>query len=467
MNGDQRPPARVLQFGTGRLLRGLCSDVFAHANADPSIPWEGSVVAVQSTGTQRADAINRRGGLFTLRARGMQRGRQIDESREIDEPASAFAADRDWARVIDVARAPSLDLIISNTTEAGLRVPEAPDPPDGESAPPSFVGKLLAVLAARAHAHPDRPLTIIPCELIESNGAVLRDAVLAHAARCGVDDEAVTWIAEHARFADSLVDRICTAPGVDDDPLDAVVEPYALWAIRDPDGAVGPLAFGAGGAEHSSHADTRARASVHTDITPFYARKVRVLNGGHIAVVHLGLLAGLQTVGDVMIPGPTRRFLDALIESEILPALEHDGIGGGREFAADVVDRFSNPHLAHALAEIEKGSAQKVGIRLAPTAIAHHDRTRKHPPLVTLALGAWSERTRRHLLDAPSSRIVLGTEISASLAQAAGDPGRFAHALFGTVGAAFGESVPGDAVASAAERIASAGTGAAIDWALG
>ena len=58
------------------------------------------------------------------------------------------------------------------------------------------------------------------------------------------------------------------------------------------------------------------------------------------------------------------------------------------------------------------------------------------------------------------------TQIDASLEDASGNPGRFARALFGTVGAAFRESVPGDAVAVAAKRIASAGPEAAIDRAL-
>jgi mannitol-1-phosphate/altronate dehydrogenase len=255
---------------------------------------------------------------------------------------------------------------------------------------------------------------------------------------------------------------------VNDDPLDTVVEPYALWAIRDPDGATGPLSFAApdtGG--HDSPADAVARASVHPDITPFYARKVRVLNGAHIATVHLGLLAGLNTVGEVMGTGFTRRFLDGLIDREILPALAHDGIEGGRAFADDVIDRFSNPHLSHSLAEIEKGSAQKVAIRLAPTARAHAARTGEPAPLVTLALAGWAERTRRVLLGSPGADAVLGTAVDRALAGAAGEPSRFAEALFGTVDSAFGAGVEGGDVADTAARIAESGPESAIACALG
>lgn len=466
MKNNRRPPIRVLQFGTGRLLRGLCADAFDRANADADVPWEGSVAAVQSTGSHRADLINERDGRFSLRVQGLIAGREMESTRENGVITRAFSADRDWPAVRTLARSPDLDLIISNTTEAGLQDPSAADDLAASTPPPSFVGKLLAVLVERFDAHPDRALTVVPCELIESNGRILRNAVLGHADRCAIDPDAAAWISTRVRFADSLVDRICTSPGVDADPLDTVVEPYALWAIRDQDGAAGPLAFAA--ATGSTHECTgRAGASVHADIGPFYGRKVRVLNGAHIAVVHLGLLAGLETVVDVMHTGETRRFLDALLQREILPALTHDGIEDGPAFAADVVDRFANPHLAHALAEIEKGSAQKVGIRLGPTSIAHAARTGSAPGLIALSLAAWSERTRREYDRDRNADAVLGTKKHESLAALNDSPAVFAEAMFATVAESFGGAIRAGLIGQQAALLAGSGARAAIDHAVG
>ncbi|HLQ58909.1 MAG TPA: hypothetical protein VK113_05280, partial [Gemmatimonadales bacterium] len=67
-------PERVLQFGSGMLLRGLCAAAVDTANR--AAARAGRIVVVQSTaeGAPRARALNAQDGLFTLVERGLSGG---------------------------------------------------------------------------------------------------------------------------------------------------------------------------------------------------------------------------------------------------------------------------------------------------------------------------------------------------------------------------------------------------------
>ncbi|MEO1128880.1 MAG: hypothetical protein AAFX05_04130, partial [Planctomycetota bacterium] len=240
----EHQPIRVLQFGTGVLLRGLCCEIIDRALLDPTNPWDGRIMAVQSTGAGRADALEAAACRYGVMVRGLANGEPVRDQRTVGSIARAVAADRDWSDVLDVARSEDLRVIISNTTEAGLR-PSDDDAPD-DVVPRSYPAKLLRVLTTRFETRPGAAApVVIPCELIEDNGPVLRRAVLAVADRFGVSADLRRWVANDVIFASTLVDRICTRPE-EGAELDVVVEPFAQWAIQAPSRASESLAFARG-----------------------------------------------------------------------------------------------------------------------------------------------------------------------------------------------------------------------------
>ena len=75
-----------------------------------------------------------------------------------------------------------LDIIVSNTTEAGLDYQRSEWNPDEPVL--SYPGKLTKLLYRRYEHYegsPDKGLMILPCELLERNGDILRSIVLRHA----------------------------------------------------------------------------------------------------------------------------------------------------------------------------------------------------------------------------------------------------------------------------------------------
>ena len=92
---------------------------------------------------------------------------------------------------------------------------------------------------------------LFPCELISRNGEVLRGVVDGLARGLGAGAGFFAWLNERCIWACSLVDRIVSEAL---DPIGAVAEPYALWAIQDGPGVAGLPASRPGGDRRTWHA---------------------------------------------------------------------------------------------------------------------------------------------------------------------------------------------------------------------
>src|SRR5881628_3765134 len=71
-------PEKVLQFGTGVLLRGLPDYFIDKANKQGI--FNGRVVVVKSTSAGDADAFEKQDGLYTLCVRGIEGGTEVEEN---------------------------------------------------------------------------------------------------------------------------------------------------------------------------------------------------------------------------------------------------------------------------------------------------------------------------------------------------------------------------------------------------
>src|SRR5438093_741147 len=224
-------PERVLQFGTGMLLRALCAASVDAANA--AGVFSGRIVVIQSTAQGHARAINTQDGLFTLVERGREHGAPVERTRLVGAISRALVADTEWPAVRDVVARPELQVIVSNVTEAGFRLDA------------TYPARLTDLLYTRFARLPDGPpVFVIPTELVDDNGRHLAAMVdrLADDLERGVAFR--DWLRARVRFCASLADRITTGTpsrGVRlalerrlgyADALLTVTEPHSLWAIE-------------------------------------------------------------------------------------------------------------------------------------------------------------------------------------------------------------------------------------------
>ncbi|MCW1914893.1 hypothetical protein OJ996_14995 [Luteolibacter sp. GHJ8] len=355
----------ILQFGAGNFLRAFVDLFVSQTGFD-------EIVVVQSTGIERAEAINRAGGKYHVAIQGYSEGRVIDEVEEVSSISSALHADTQWDEVLAVARRPDLRWIVSNTTEAGFAL----DPADhvGSVPPASYPAKLLAVLLARHEVGLPGP-TILPCELIEQNGTKLRELVLEQAIRWNAAPVAQEWLRDACVWVNNLVDRIVPGPPknhplLSSDPLLLSAEPFALWAIETAEAFPlrHPAVISAG------------------DIEPYYLRKVRILNGLHTALVCRALPMGIGTVGECLDHPELGTWLEDLLYYEIVPVLE-GRVENPAAFAKATLDRFRNPFLEHKLSSIALNHEAKLRVRLIPTYEEYRSKFGRKPPLLSALIG--------------------------------------------------------------------------------
>ncbi len=364
---EETYPEKVLQFGTGVLLRGLPDYFIEKANRAGS--FGGSIVIVKSTDQGDVDQFARQDNLYTIHIKGVARGRDVQDVLLVSAISRVVVAASDWDAVLSSARNPELAIVISNTTELGIVLDERDDL--FASPPVSFPGKLAAVLFERFqafHGAEDKGLVILPTELIDKNGDTLRDMVIALAERNRLGADFISWLTSCNHFCNTLVDRIVPGSlGHEDraqaerqlgyqDELAIMAEPFCLWAIESPHPRVAAVL---------SFAQADSRVVITPNIREFKELKLRLLNGSHTFACGLAMLAGFDTVKEAMANGVFSTYVKRLMHSEIIPTLVGIGVDEKEAvtFADQVIDRFSNPYLEHKWESISTNYTSKMRMR--------------------------------------------------------------------------------------------------------
>ena len=376
---------KVMQFGEGNFLRAFVDDFIDVANEKAG--YGGKAVLVQPISQGLADSINRQEGLYTLYLRGRENGARVDDKRVISCVSRCLNPYRDWQAVLDFARSDDLDVIVSNTTEAGI-VHDSESAFD-QSPPVSFPAKLTRVLCERFTAG-KKGVVILSCELIDNNGRELLKCVNQYIDDWGLSDGFRRWVNEDNIFCSTLVDRIVPGRIRDpeevrrleaengyEDPLADVGEVFGVWVIEGPKGLEDRLPFKAAGVP----------VIVVPDVTPYKKRKVRILNGAHTGFVPGAYLAGYDIVRDCMHDETILGYMNRMLYDEVIPTLPLDQ-EDCRAFAAAVEDRFNNPFVDHALMSISLNSTSKWRARNMPSLLDYVEKRGALPPCLTVSLAA-------------------------------------------------------------------------------
>lgn len=379
-------PEKVMQFGEGNFLRAFVDDFIDIANEKAG--YNGKVVLIQPIGQGLTDLVNAQEGLYTLYLRGSEKGRKVDDKRVISSVSRCLNPYRDWDDVLALAKSPDLELVVSNTTEAGI-VHENESKFD-QVPPISFPAKLTRVLYERYTAGLPG-LTILSCELIDNNGKELLKCVNQYIDDWGLDAGFRAWINEKNLFCSTLVDRIVpgrirdpeevkalAAANGYDDPLTDVGEVFGFWAIEGPAELEDRLPFKKAGVP----------VSVVPDVTPYKKRKVRILNGAHTGFVLGAYLAGFDIVRDCMHDDTVLGFMNKMLYEEVIPTLPLDK-DDLMNFASAVQDRFNNPFVNHELMSISLNSTSKWRARNMPSLLDYIQINGKLPACLTMSLAAY------------------------------------------------------------------------------
>ncbi|MBQ1121153.1 MULTISPECIES: mannitol dehydrogenase family protein [Streptomyces] len=402
---------RVVHFGLGAFHRAHQAVWTEQAAARSGEPW--GITAVAPRSPAAAGPLREQDLLYSF----TERRPDGAATRVVAALTGALVMTEDAARVDALLADPEVTVITLTVTEKGYHRLAGRDPREGpvlDRAAPAIaadlertvagagiggrggagssagrlstvVGRLAAGLAARMRSGA-APLTVVSCDNMADNGAVLGAAVRDFIAASGWPDRRTVLdrMATAVAFPGTVVDRIVPATTDTDlaraamalgqrDAAAVTGEPYRSWVLEDSFAAPRPPWELDG-------------ALFVPDTTPYQLTKLRLLNGCHSALAYLGSAAGRTTVAEALDTdwgAPLVRGLCA----ELAPTLPPGG-PDPVAYAAELVTRFRNPAMDHQLRQIATDGSLKLPERWLP-ALRTLRAAGTPTPLLEVALAGW------------------------------------------------------------------------------
>jgi fructuronate reductase len=357
----------IVHLGPGAFHRAHQAAYTDAALAAAGGDWRIRGVSLRGAGV--ADALRPQDGLYTLLLRGTS-----TQARVIGSLAEVVAEARAPGSGLAALTAPETRIVSLTVTEKAYGVDRARRRVDLEhpavvrdlAAPRRPTGVLgLLVEACRLRRDAGRtPFTALCCDNLPDNGGLLHAGVIDFARR--LDPALADWIAETVAFPNTMVDRITPAPTdatrSDVERLTGLAdagavesEDFAQWVIEDSFSAGRP-AWEAGGAIFVA------------EVAPYETMKLRMLNGTHSLLAYAGYLSGRRLVRDAMADPDLARLAARHLRAAAATLSPLSGVNL-EAYASDLLERFANPELAHATAQIAKDGTEKLPQRIFSAAL--------------------------------------------------------------------------------------------------
>lgn len=285
--------------------------------------------------------------------------------------------DIDPEALINALVDPQIRIVSLTITEGGYFIdaktggmqfdhPEIKHDIEHPDAPQSVFGILIKALAIRFEKAIE-PFTVMSCDNVPHNGKIARQAVLSLARRC--NPLLASLIEENVAFPNSMVD--CITPATSErektklrelfdleDAAPVFCEPFRQWVLEDnfPQGRPALEKVGVEFVE---------------DVAPHELMKLRILNGGHMALAFSAALMDCEFVHDAMDNPLIRQYLSKVAAEDIIPSLPKVAGVDFNEYFALIESRFSNPEIADTIARLCCDSSNRLPKFILPTISAN------------------------------------------------------------------------------------------------
>lgn len=377
--------AGIVHLGLGVFHRAHQALYTEAAIARGDSRW--GIVGVSLRDPRMADALAAQDHLYSV----TERHGEAAGTRVVGAVVRSLFAPRALREVLAAIADPATTIVTCTVTEKGYALhPSTADLDTDDAdirhdlanphAPRSTLGVLAAGIRQRPHG---APLSVVCCDNMADNGRTLRRLLTQYAEL--VDPALARRIDADVALPNAMVDRI--VPAATPASLDAageslglrdeaaiVCEPFTQWVIEDRFAGPRP-AWEVGGALLTS------------DVRPYQAMKLRLLNGTHSAIAYAGQLRGLDSVSDAMADPVVAAFAQGVMEdlrATVAPPPGYDV----RRYCGELQHRFRNPALAHRTEQIATDGTQKIAVRWLPALRESADAGIERPHLER-ALAIW------------------------------------------------------------------------------
>lgn len=289
----------------------------------------------------------------------------------------------DWNRLVEVFKAPSLQMISFTITEKGYTYNEA-DLARGLS-PVFAMGKVCALLLERYKAGA-MPLTVQSMDNCSHNGDKVKAGVMAYAERWAADGlvpvEFLAYLKDESKitFPWSMIDKITPRPHSqvqamlaedgfeDNDYIETEKHTFTApfvnaeevqYLVIEDNYTNGRPPLNLGGALYTTReiVDQVETMKVTTCLNPL-----------HTAMSIYGVMLGYTLISAEMADPDLRPFIQKIGYMEAMPVVTDPGVLNPYEFIGDVINkRLPNPFMPDAPQRISTDTSQKLPIRFGET----------------------------------------------------------------------------------------------------
>jgi fructuronate reductase len=360
--------AGIVHLGLGSFHRTHQAVYTDDALAVDGGDWR--IIGVCPNSSDVAEALNRQNGLYTL----LERGPSETIARVICSIKHAIVAAQQPDDVMAAMTSAKTRVVTLTVTEKAYGIDRKTGSIDqthmavahdlrNARRPVSILGLIVEALRRR-RAEGAPPFTIVCCDNLPTNGALLRGGVLDFAEQ--VDVKLMNWIEANVAFPSSMVDRITPAPTVQtrleaadrigcEDQAAVETENFCQWVIEEKFAAGRPC-WEAGGALFVD------------DVAPYERMKLRMMNGSHSMLAYAGFLCGHVFVRDVMadlsLAALVKRHISAAAATlEPVPEIDLT------DYKQILISRLANPSIAHETYQIAMDGTEKLPQRILEPAI--------------------------------------------------------------------------------------------------
>ncbi|MGL4629939.1 MAG: tagaturonate reductase [Leadbetterella sp.] len=362
-------PVKILQFGTGNFLRGFIGPLVETLNE--SHDFKGAIQIIKNVNDHSTLNLNDQDGLYYFIEQGIQNQAVVSKTKVIKSIHSVINPFRDFSEFLALGLNPELKVIISNTTEKGIFFDETVL--DLTVCPENFAAKLTLLLHFRFKNFRDLSedkIAIIPCELIENNGKILKQCILDYAHLWKLDPGFLHYLDSHIHFYNTLVDRI--VPGFPSnkttklpfvDHFTVMAEPYWLFLLQGSSmiSEIFPLE------------SLAPQVQLVEDLSKHRNLKVRILNGLHTLMVGYAASHGISTVREFMENTRAFEYIKKCAFENIIPSLDsQDEIA--KVYTQSIFERYLNPYIEHKIGSIALNSISKFKVRVIPSLLDYYNK---------------------------------------------------------------------------------------------
>ena len=210
----------------------------------------------------------------------------------------------------------------------------------------------------------DKEITLLCCDNIRENGLML-EKCLKQYVKASNELELFQWIEKKVSFPSCVVDRITPrAPKYlaseikekfdIDENSSVMAEPFIQWVIED---------------NFIGKRPNLEKVGVQfvQNVFPYEEAKIRILNGGHVALSYIGALKGHETYDEAICDRELQQYFFELERKEIIPALGNEAPFDLEEYMIIIFERFKNTNIGDKLERIAMDGVGKFPIFILPT----------------------------------------------------------------------------------------------------